>query len=528
MQHKQKQVHNELTKTHKPCVHDLNRYAKANLSGVMPVSTSIADKKHHQPHSENMLERPVTLIDNKSDALEFIQDNGLFVHAKREWPVLAQYHPKQLIELMNSGKINRVKIILMHLTRCIIDCDLATNRTEANNNSYKCKPSDMKPDEHGGTYLEIDVIPALPMFALNSTDHDECANTTVNTSAKTNGILSNVEDDTAGMLRKMTEYDELFGSTTDDNKTRELDDTELDDINMDDLDTDPEKIDERERNEDLKFKQTLLLGTDTINPNSFTPHVCKILNEYLTRVHLKGLDSIDQMYLVALADTVANVKCDVTFSVDEDMFAKREYSQVVAAATQQQPQRRSSIIVSDHSTNDTASQILDNCGLKFLLALRHYNYLLRTLPIANRSILVSIGIGTSNYAWAFHSECENELLNSLPRVNTAVDLKWHELKQYGVGWWIKSPLVLRQLMEKVAKCAFQAKNDPLDAAIYYLAMKKKGVLLGLFKLTKDLKMTDFFKNDFAEHRWHTAALKNAYSLLGKWPFQLVFLWRITL
>jgi hypothetical protein len=31
---------------------------------------------------------------------------------------------EQLLELMNSGKINRVKAILMHLTRCIIDCEL--------------------------------------------------------------------------------------------------------------------------------------------------------------------------------------------------------------------------------------------------------------------------------------------------------------------------------------------------------------------------------------------------------------------
>lgn len=54
----------------------------------------------------------------------------LLRHAR---PVLPQYHPKQLLELMNAGKINRVKAILMHLTRCIIDFELKT-RNKSNYN----------------------------------------------------------------------------------------------------------------------------------------------------------------------------------------------------------------------------------------------------------------------------------------------------------------------------------------------------------------------------------------------------------
>jgi len=34
---------------------------------------------------------------------------------------------------------------------------------------------------------------------------------------------------------------------------------------------------------------------------------------------------------------------------------------------------------------------------------------------------------------------------------------------------------------KVAKSAFQASKDPLDAALFYLAMKKQNVLWGLFR-----------------------------------------------
>ena len=63
----------------------------------------------------------------------------LLRHAR---PVLPQYHPKQLLELMNAGKINRVKAILMHLTRCIIDFELKTrnksNYDSINSNIVSC------------------------------------------------------------------------------------------------------------------------------------------------------------------------------------------------------------------------------------------------------------------------------------------------------------------------------------------------------------------------------------------------------
>ncbi len=35
-------------------------------------------------------------------------------------------------------------------------------------------------------------------------------------------------------------------------------------------------------------------------------------------------------------------------------------------------------------------------------------------------------------------------------------------------------------------------------------------------------MLKFLSNDFSEHRWKTAALKNAYALLGKRRFGVYF------
>ncbi len=95
---------------------------------------------------------------------------------------------------------------------------------------------------------------------------------------------------------------------------------------------------------------------------------------------------------------------------------------------------------------------------------------------------------------------------------------WPELRELGVAWWIRSNAVLRRLMEKVAKTAFQSKQDPLDAAVYYLAMKKKSLVWGLYRSVKDERMTTFFANDFSQDRWRKAALKNAFALLGKQRF----------
>ena len=61
-------------------------------------------------------------------------------------------------------------------------------------------------------------------------------------------------------------------------------------------------------------------------------------------------------------------------------------------------------------------------------------------------------------------------------------------------------------------------QDPLDAAVYYLAMKKKSLVWGLYRSVKDERMTTFFANDFSQDRWRKAALKNAFALLGKQRF----------
>lgn len=139
------------------------------------------------------------------------------------------------------------------------------------------------------------------------------------------------------------------------------------------------------------------------------------------------------------------------------------------------------------------------------------------MPLAQRAHFQKNGVGTNNLAWAYHSETQEELLNLIPSYAKG-EPTWPVLRELGIGWWIRGLSLLKQCVQVLAKAAYQAKQDPLDAALYYLAMHKKSVLWGLYRSKRDEKMTHFFANDFKEDRWRKAALKNAYVLLGKQRF----------
>lgn len=66
-------------------------------------------------------------------------------------------------------------------------------------------------------------------------------------------------------------------------------------------------------------------------------------------------------------------------------------------------------------------------------------------------------------------------------------------------------------------------KNPSDCSLYYLALRKKNVLLGLWRMAgwnREQALTQrLLSNNFQEPRWKTAALKNAYALLGKRRFE---------
>lgn len=105
----------------------------------------------------------------------------------------------------------------------------------------------------------------------------------------------------------------------------------------------------------------------------------------------------------------------------------------------------------------------------------------RCLPLVQRAQFQKQGVGTNNLAWAYHSESQEELLNLIPSYAKG-EPTWQILRELGVGWWIRNMTLLRQSVQVLAKAAYQSKQDPMDAALYYLAMNKKSLLWGLYRL----------------------------------------------
>ncbi|NP_001374866.1 dmX-like protein 1 isoform 5 [Homo sapiens] len=442
-----------------------------SYSGSTPSITSLIKQSNsssglHPP--KKTLTRSMTSLAQKIcgkktafDPSVDMEDSGLFEAAHVLSPTLPQYHPLQLLELMDLGKVRRAKAILSHLVKCIAGEVVALNEAESNHErrlrsltisasgSTTRDPQAFNKAENTD-YTEIDSVPPLPLYALLAADDDSCYSSLEKSSNESTLSKSN-------QLSKES-YDELF-------QTQLL----MTDTHM--LETDEENTKPR------------VIDLSQYSPTYFGPEHAQVLSGHLLHSSLPGLSRMEQMSLMALADTIATTSTDIGESRDRSQ----------------------------------GGETLDECGLKFLLAVRLHTFLTTSLP-AYRAQLLHQGLSTSHFAWAFHSVAEEELLNMLPAMQKD-DPTWSELRAMGVGWWVRNTRILRKCIEKVAKAAFYRKNDPLDAAIFYLAMKKKAVIWGLYRAEKNTRMTQFFGHNFEDERWRKAALKNAFSLLGKQRFE---------
>ncbi|KAM9408900.1 dmX-like protein 2 isoform 2-T2 [Pholidichthys leucotaenia] len=408
-------------------------------------------------------------VDDALRAPAGLQEGGLFEAAHSLSPTLPQYHPTQLLELMDLGKVRRAKAILAHLVKCIAGEVAVVRDVEAGEGGSRrhlsrtisvtgstAKDTVGAGRDGGRDYTEINSIPPLPLYALMLADLDTSykgpdETTKANKAADGVAAQKSTEDQYADLFQVPT-------VTTDDFVNFAADKPE---------------------------KKSRVINLSQYGPTYFGPEHAQVLSSHLMHSSLPGLTRLEQMFLVALADTVATTSAEVASSTDQQY---------------------------------TGGEALDECGLRYLLAMRLHTCLLTSLPPLYRMQLLHQGLSTCHFAWAFHSEAEEELLNMIPAMQRG-DPQWSELRAIGVGWWIRNINTLRKMVEKLGKAAFQRNNDPLDAALFFLAMKKKAVLWGLFRSQHDEKMTQFFKNNFTEDRWRKAALKNAFSLLGKQRFE---------
>ncbi|PGH09387.1 hypothetical protein AJ79_05699 [Helicocarpus griseus UAMH5409] len=197
------------------------------------------------------------------------------------------------------------------------------------------------------------------------------------------------------------------------------------------------------------------------------------LNESLTRVALPQLTSTEQFRLVDIIECVATVD----------------------------KHRRS---------------MDDNAG-RYLLFFRQH--VLRR----SQSLPEQPDVSWREIVWAFHSG-SHEILSDLVTRQYQGKMIWEHARECGIFMWLTDLNALRAQLEVVARNEYTKTDEknPIDCSLYYLALKKKSVLQGLWRMAswnrEQAATQRLLSNNFNEPRWKTAALKNAYALLGRRRF----------
>lgn len=223
-----------------------------------------------------------------------MEDSGLFEAAHVLSPTLPQYHPLQLLELMDLGKVRRAKAILSHLVKCIAGEVVALNEAESNHErrlrsltisasgSTSRDPQAFNKTENTD-YTEIDSVPPLPLYALLAADDDSYYSSLERSSNQS--TLNN-----SNQLSKEN-YDELF--------------------QMPALVTDHHVLEADEEN-----TEPVVIDLSQYSPTYFGPEHAQVLSGHLLHSSLPGLSRMEQMSLMALADTIATTSTDIGESRD--------------------------------------------------------------------------------------------------------------------------------------------------------------------------------------------------------------------
>lgn len=346
-------------------------------------------------------------------SLSVLYDGSMFEQAAAMTPMLVQYHPDQLLQLLNAGKLQRVRAILGNLLSCL------SERVPGGRGREKALSGSESPRQRLGSlgriasltdhpvdkaqrFEQVEGIPPLSLTDILHSDH-------TTSQGETSGIGDDSSDKNKDdILEDDNRYAGLFSEPL-------LSDASVNDEVCED---DPEQE-----------------AVPRITRGHFLPGHSKWLAKQLTRFQLPGLSNVDQIRLLAIAETVASTQG--SFKGEQSRASSISLLSSAAGAGYAQA-----------SGNDTSS--IDDCGLRCLLSLHFYTCLLKSLPPAMRSRAASHGLASSDFAWAFHSESEEELLSMVPALHRS-NLSWTDLRAVGIGWWVRSDDRLRRCIEKVCE-----------------------------------------------------------------------------
>ncbi|KAJ0125021.1 hypothetical protein J7T55_006365 [Diaporthe amygdali] len=126
--------------------------------------------------------------------------------------------------------------------------------------------------------------------------------------------------------------------------------------------------------------------------------------------------------------------------------------------------------------------------------------------------------------WAYHSISQDMLTDFVSRQHHG-SLLWEHARESGMFMWLTDNAAVKAQFEVIARNEY-TKNEvknPVDCSLYYLALRKKTVLQGLWRMAswnrEQVGTQKLLANNFEDPRWKTSALKNAYALLSKRRFE---------
>ncbi|KAL8784259.1 MAG: hypothetical protein Q9213_004081 [Squamulea squamosa] len=169
------------------------------------------------------------------------------------------------------------------------------------------------------------------------------------------------------------------------------------------------------------------------------------------------------------------------------------------------------------STVTTQQRSMDDNATRYLLFFRQH-MIRKHQATSNHAIFTYREI-----VWAYHSGSQDILVDLTSR-QFGGRMLWENAKECGLFMWMSDLTSLTLQFEMVARNEYTKTDEknPIDCSLYYLALKKKNVLLGLWRMAawnrEQASTQRLLSNNFQEARWKTAALKNAYALLGKRRF----------
>ncbi|EEH44592.2 uncharacterized protein PADG_00881 [Paracoccidioides brasiliensis Pb18] len=170
------------------------------------------------------------------------------------------------------------------------------------------------------------------------------------------------------------------------------------------------------------------------------------------------------------------------------------------------------------ATVDKYRRSMDDNAARYILFFRQH--MLRK----SQGLPEQPSISWREIVWALHSD-SHEILTDLVSRQYHSKMLWEHARESGLFMWITDLNALRTQLEVIARNEYTKTDEknPIDCSLYYLALRKKNVLQGLWRMAnwnREQSATQrLLSNNFNEPRWRTAALKNAYALLGKRRFE---------